>query len=81
MAQEMVENKVREIVAEQLGIGTDEISRESSFLDDLGADSLDIVELLMALEEEFSLEIPDEDAEKMHTVGDVVSYLNNRSSS
>jgi acyl carrier protein len=75
VAVENLEQKVREIIAEQLGISEDEINKESTFLDDLGADSLDIVELLMALEEEFSLEIPDEDAEKMHTVGDVVLYL------
>ena len=75
MASEGVEQKVREIIAEQLGISEEEILRGSTFLEDLGADSLDIVELLMALEEEFSLEIPDEDAEKMRAVGDVVDYL------
>lgn len=62
-------------MAEQLGISEEEITRDSTFLEDLGADSLDIVELLMALEEEFSLEIPDEDAEKMRIVGDVIDYL------
>lgn len=81
MAGEQVERKVREIVAEQLGISVEEISRESTFVDDLGADSLDIVELIMALEEEFSLEIPDEDAEKMRTVGDVADYLESKSTS
>ncbi len=75
MTSEHVERKVREIVAEQLGISEDEITRDSSFMNDLGADSLDIVELLMALEEEFSVEIPDEDAEKMSTVGDVFEYI------
>ena len=75
MASEAIENKVREIIAEQLGISEEEITMDSSFLDDLGADSLDIVELLMALEEEFSVDIPDEDAEKMRTVGDVANYL------
>lgn len=64
--------KVRKIIAEQLGIEEDEITMESSFIDDLGADSLDIVELIMALEEEFDLEIPDSEAEKITTVGDVV---------
>ncbi len=81
MAENNVERKVREIVAEQLGISEDEITRDSSFLNDLGADSLDIVELLMALEEEFSVEIPDEDAEKMASVGDVVEYIDARMAS
>lgn len=81
MAAENVEKKVCEIVAEQLGISEDEIGKDSSFLDDLGADSLDIVELLMALEEEFSFEIPDEDAEKMRTVGDVIVYLGAKTAS
>ena len=81
MAADNVERKVREIVAEQLGISEDEITRDSSFLNDLGADSLDIVELLMALEEEFSVEIPDEDAEKMATVGDVVEYIDAKTAS
>ncbi|KUK34848.1 MAG: Acyl carrier protein [Caldanaerobacter subterraneus] len=73
----MIFEKVRDIVAEQLGIDPEEITMESSFIDDLGADSLDIVELIMALEEEFDIEIPDEDAEKIKTVGDVVEYLSN----
>jgi len=71
----MIFEKVQEKVAEQLGIDADEVSLESSFIDDLGADSLDIVELLMALEEEFDIEIPDEEAEKLVTVGDVVEYI------
>ncbi len=70
-------NKVKEIVAEQLGVDEDEVVPEASFIDDLGADSLDIVELIMALEEEFDMEIPDEDAEKIVTVGDVVDYIKN----
>jgi len=74
----MVFEKVRKIIAEQLGIDEEEITLESSFIDDLGADSLDIVELIMALEEEFDLEIPDEDAEKIVTVGDVVEYVKNK---
>ncbi|ABY93008.1 acyl carrier protein [Thermoanaerobacter thermohydrosulfuricus] len=73
----MIFEKVRDIIAEQLGIDPEEITMESSFIDDLGADSLDIVELIMALEEEFDIEIPDEDAEKIKTVGDVVEYLSN----
>ncbi|MCL4516978.1 MAG: acyl carrier protein [Firmicutes bacterium] len=67
--------RVREIVVDQLGVDEDEVTMEASFVDDLGADSLDIVELVMALEEEFDLEIPDEDAEKIATVGDVVEYI------
>lgn len=73
----MIFEKVQEKVAEQLGVDIDEILMESSFIDDLGADSLDIVELLMALEEEFDIEIPDEEAEKLSTVSDVVEYIKN----
>lgn len=71
----MVFEKVREIIVEQLGVEEDEVTIESSFIDDLGADSLDIVELIMALEEEFDMEIPDEEAEKISLVGDVVEYI------
>lgn len=71
----MLFEKVRDIISDQLGIDADEISMESSFMDDLGADSLDIVELIMALESEFDLEIPDEDAEKISSVGNVVDYI------
>jgi acyl carrier protein len=71
--------KVRDIIAEQLGIEAGDIKMESSFVDDLGADSLDIVELIMALEEEFNMEIPDEEAEKISTVGDVVEYIKSHS--
>jgi acyl carrier protein len=71
----MIFEKVRDIISDQLGIDADEISMESSFMDDLGADSLDIVELIMALESEFDLEIPDEDAEKISSVGNVVDYI------
>jgi acyl carrier protein len=67
--------RVREIVAEQLGVDVEEVTPEASFTDDLGADSLDTVELVMALEEEFGIEIPDEDAEKISTVGDAVTYI------
>ena len=73
----MIFEKVQEKVSEQLGAEIEDISMESSFIDDLGADSLDIVELLMALEEEFDIEIPDEEAEKLVTVGDVVEYIKN----
>lgn len=67
--------KVKEIVVEQLGVEEEEVSENSSFVDDLGADSLDLVELIMALEEEFDMEIPDEDAEKISTVGDAIKYI------
>jgi acyl carrier protein len=70
-----VEKKVKEIVAEQLGKDANEITTGASFIDDLGADSLDIVELVMKMEEEFGIEIPDEDAEKIKTVNDVVEYI------
>ncbi|MDF2593579.1 MAG: acyl carrier protein [Clostridia bacterium] len=73
----MIFEKVQEKVAEQLGVDAEEVLMESSFIDDLGADSLDIVELLMALEEEFDIEIPDEEAEKLASVGDVVEYIKN----
>ena len=68
-------DKVKDIVVEQLGVEADEVSIESTFIDDLGADSLDIVELIMAFEEEFNIEIPDEAAEKIKTVQDVVTYI------
>ena len=68
-------DKVRDIVVEQLGVEADDVTMESTFIDDLGADSLDIVELIMAFEEEFSIEIPDEAAEKIKTVQDVVNYI------
>lgn len=70
-----VADKVKVIVAEQLGVKEEEVTDTASFIDDLGADSLDTVELVMALEEEFGVEIPDEDAEKMATVGDAVRYI------
>ncbi|WZL78001.1 acyl carrier protein [Eubacteriales bacterium mix99] len=71
--------KIRDIIAEQLGVESDDVKMDSSFVDDLGADSLDIVELIMALEEEFNMEIPDEEAEKIATVGDVVDYIKKNS--
>lgn len=72
-----IEAKVKDIVIDQLGCDAAEVTMEAAFIDDLGADSLDIVELIMALEEEFDLEIPDEDAEKIKTVGQVVDYIKN----
>ena len=68
-------DKVRDIVVDQLGVEADEVNIDSTFIDDLGADSLDLVELIMAFEEEFGIEIPDEAAEKIKTVQDVVSYI------
>ena len=72
---ENIEQRVKKIVAEQLGVNETDVKNESSFVNDLGADSLDTVELVMAFEEEFDLEIPDEDAEKITTVGDAISYI------
>jgi acyl carrier protein len=76
MATTAIEAKVKSIIADQLGVGEDEIKPESSFIEDLGADSLDIVELVMAMEEEFEVEIPDEEAENIKTVGDAINYVN-----
>ena len=70
-----LEDKVKEIIVEQLGVNAEQVTTEASFIEDLGADSLETVELVMAFEEEFGAEIPDEDAEKLTTVGAVVSYL------
>jgi len=70
-----IKEKVRSIIAEQLGVKVEEVVDQASFTDDLGADSLDTVELVMALEEEFGIEIPDEDAEKMTTVGEALQYI------
>lgn len=75
MSSEEVFDKVKEIIVEQLGVAETAITPDASFIDDLGADSLDIVELIMALEEEFDLEIPDADAEKVVTVNDIVEYI------
>ncbi len=73
-----IESKVKEIIVEQLGVDEAQVNAEASFIDDLGADSLDTVELVMAFEEKFDIEIPDEDAEKMRTVGDAIEYLNSK---
>ncbi|MBI2870353.1 MAG: acyl carrier protein [Candidatus Omnitrophica bacterium] len=75
-----VEDKVKAIIVEQLGVKSEEINPQSSFVDDLGADSLDTVELVMALEEEFGIEIPDEDAERITTVGDAIKYIEEKAS-
>ncbi|HJT51934.1 MAG TPA: acyl carrier protein [Nitrosospira sp.] len=78
---ENVEQRIKKIVAEQLGVNEADVKSESSFVDDLGADSLDTVELVMALEEEFECEIPDEQAEKINTVQQAIDYINSHSSS
>lgn len=78
MAEKSVQDRVKEIIVEQLGVNPDQVSAEAKFIEDLGADSLDTVELVMAFEEEFGAEIPDEDAEKLQTVGDVVKYIEER---
>ncbi len=70
-----VQTKVKDIIVDQLGVDPEKVKLESKFIEDLGADSLDIVELVMAMEEEFDIEIPDEDAEKLKTVNDVQTYL------
>jgi acyl carrier protein len=72
-----VESKVREIIVEQLGVNPEQVTPEAKFVDDLGADSLDTVELVMALEEEFGMEIPDEEAEKLTSVGEAKDYIQN----
>ncbi|MBT5028434.1 MAG: acyl carrier protein [Nitrospinaceae bacterium] len=73
-----VEDKVKEIIVDQLGVDEKQVTSEANFIDDLGADSLDTVELVMALEEEFDIEIPDEEAEKIITVQDATNYINSR---
>ena len=75
-----VQEKIAEIIVEQLGVKPEEVVPEASFVDDLGADSLDTVELVMAFEEEFGAEIPDEDAEKLQTVGDAIKYVTEKTS-
>ena len=77
MNPDAIFEKVKEVIMDQLAVEDDAIKMETSFIDDLGADSLDIVELIMALEEEFDLQIPDSEAEKIMTVGDVVEYIKN----
>lgn len=76
---EPTEARVREIITNELGVEPEKVTNDASFVDDLGADSLDTVELVMAFEEEFGIDIPDEDAEQMRTVGDAIEYLNKHS--
>jgi acyl carrier protein len=75
MTAEQVEQKVKQIIVEQLGVPEEQVDKTASFVDDLGADSLDIVELVMAFEEGFNMDVPDDDAEKMKTVGDSIQYI------
>ncbi len=75
MAEKTIEQRVKDIIVEQLGVKPDQVTVDAKFIEDLSADSLDIVELIMALEEEFGYEIPDEEAEKLLTVGDVIKYI------
>ena len=75
MCEKSTEQRVKEIIVEQLGVNADQVVNEAKFIEDLGADSLDTVELVMALEEEFGHEIPDEQAEKLQSVGDVIKYI------
>lgn len=70
-----IESKVKDIIVEQLGVSAEQVKTEAKFIEDLGADSLDTVELVMAFEEEFEIEVPDEEAEKLQSVGDVVTYV------
>ena len=75
MAEKTIEQRIKDIIVEQLGVNPDQVTPEAKFIEDLGADSLDTVELVMALEEEFGNEIPDEEAEKLTSVGDVIRYI------
>jgi acyl carrier protein len=79
MADKSVEQMVKDIIVEQLSVSEEEVVPEASFVDDLGADSLDLVELIMVMEEKFEKEIPDEDAEKLQTVQDAISYISGQS--
>lgn len=78
MSDKPIEEKVKDIIVEQLGVNPEQVTPQASFIEDLGADSLDIVELVMAFEEEFNVEVPDEDAEKLQTVGDVIKYIEDK---
>ena len=80
MAEKSIEEKVKDIIVEQLGVNAEQVTPRAFTIEDLGADSLDIVELVMAFEEEFGVAVPDEDAEKLQTVGDVIKYIEEKSS-
>ena len=81
MAEKTIEDKTREIIVEQLGVNPEQVTGNARFIEDLGADSLDTVELVMAFEEEFGVEVPDEEAEKLLTVGDVIRYVEEKQAS
>jgi len=78
MSDKSIEERVKDIIVDQLGVSADQVTLEAKFVEDLGADSLDTVELVMAFEEEFDIEVPDEEAEKLQAVGDVVTYINSQ---
>ncbi|MEM9400700.1 MAG: acyl carrier protein [Verrucomicrobiota bacterium] len=80
MSEKSIEDKVKDIIVEQLSVNAEQVTLEAKFIEDLGADSLDVVELVMAFEEQFGVEVPDEDAEKLQTVGDVVKYIEDKDS-
>jgi acyl carrier protein len=80
MAEKTIEEKVKDIIVEQLGVNPEQVTPQAKFIEDLGADSLDTVELVMAFEEEFNVEVPDEEAEKLQTVGDVIKYIEDKGS-
>ena len=81
MSEKSIEERVKEIIVEQLSVNAEQVTSNAKFIEDLGADSLDVVELVMAFEEQFGVEVPDEDAEKLQTVGDVVKYIEDKDSS
>lgn len=76
MSDKSIEDSVKDIIVDQLGVNADQVTPQAKFVEDLGADSLDTVELVMAFEEEFDVEVPDEEAEKLQSVGDVIDYIN-----
>jgi acyl carrier protein len=78
MSDKSIEARVKDIIVDQLGVNADQVTPEAKFVEDLGADSLDTVELVMAFEEEFDIEVPDEEAEKLQSVGDVITYINSQ---
>ena len=78
MSDKSIETRVKDIIVDQLGVNADQVTPAAKFVEDLGADSLDTVELVMAFEEEFEIEVPDEEAEKLQSVGDVVTYITNQ---
>jgi len=81
MSEKSIEERVKEIIVEQLSVNAEQVTSNAKFIEDLGADSLDVVELVMAFEEQFGVEVPDEDAEKLQTVGDVVKYIEDKDGS